>query len=499
MKRSSLWLFCSLVACAPSVDLILRPVTETRGPTLTSLEFVGQSLGDGCDFTFAGSQEIAAELPLIAPVRLPQEVQDCPVQLEARLLVGSVEVGRSSTTLSPGQKEATLLFTLCSNGLQEAQELCDDANLTDGDGCDSTCKPTGCSSGVATPGELCFAENDNLIGPVNPLQVLADDINGDGLPDLIAPYREEGVVRVFSNQGVGLFGDFDTISVPGVERLSLADLDEDGDTDLVASVHRFGFAPELVLLSNEDGLFSAGVPTPLSALDVSAIALGDLDGDGKLDLVFTDKNTSLLKVNLGEDGGGFGSQAQALSVGFEPIALVLEDADNDGDVDAFTANASGSVSVLLNTGGVFVSGLLLLVDGVPSAMVVSDFNGDGLLDLAVSKEEAGSGKVRLFKGEAQGFIKVADFDLGTQPSALLAADLDLDGDLDLAATNQSESTIVVLFNNGQIQFDPPRDASAGTFDTRKGPVSLAVSDLNRDGVPDLIAAGENLGLLLSNP
>ena len=179
MMRSSLWLFCSLGACAPSVDLILRPATETQGPTLTSLEFVGQSLGNGCEFSFAGSQDIAEQLPFMAPVRLPPEVQDCPVQLETRLFIGSVEVGRSSTSLSPGQKEATLLFTLCSNGSLEGLETCDDGNLIEGDGCDSTCKPTGCASGVATPGELCFAENDNLLGPASPLQVLTADFDGD--------------------------------------------------------------------------------------------------------------------------------------------------------------------------------------------------------------------------------------------------------------------------------------------------------------------------------
>jgi FG-GAP-like repeat len=110
------------------------------------------------------------------------------------------------------------------------------------------------------------------------------------------------------------------------------------------------------------------------------------------------------------------------------------------------------------------------------------------------------GKVRLFSNREGGnFQTVADFDLGTQPSALVAADLDLDGDIDLAATDRSNATIIVLFNNSAGQFDPPRDASGGLFETRLGPVSLAVPDLNADGVPDLVAAGANLGVLLSNP
>ena len=309
MKKALL--LCGLLAaCAPKIEITLSSLADASNPRAT-LEFTFTA-GDQ-----TGTISIPDEpLPVAESLTLPDGFELLPLHLEVRALVGAREIARGSVDIAPGQQEAAIRFAVCSNGTPELSEACDDANLTEGDGCDSTCKPTGCNSGVATPGELCFVENDDLLGPAQPLQVLAADFNGDQLPDLVAPYLEDGKVRVFRNLGAGAFGGFDEIPVPGVERLILADLDDDGDSDLVASVHRSGFAPELVLLSNVGGSFSVGVPVALSALDVSALALGDLDGDNVLDLVFTDKNTSLLKVNLGKAGGDLGTQSQALSVGF---------------------------------------------------------------------------------------------------------------------------------------------------------------------------------------
>jgi cysteine-rich repeat protein len=77
-----------------------------------------------------------------------------------------------------GEKEATIIFAVCSNGALELGEACEDENLTDGDDCDSTCKPSGCASGVATVGELCFNDNDDLTGPASPLQIRSADLDG---------------------------------------------------------------------------------------------------------------------------------------------------------------------------------------------------------------------------------------------------------------------------------------------------------------------------------
>lgn len=492
-------------ACTPPIELILRPVNLTQGPTIKSIEFVGETVGDGCGKTFSGRQDIVAELPFVAPVQIPNDALNCSVQLETRLFVDAVEVGRASASLSPGQKEATLLFTLCSNGALEEQEACDDANLTDGDGCDSTCKKTGCASGVSTPGELCFFENDNLVGPAGPLQVLSEDVNGDGQPDLIAPYAASDLfgtpeaVRVFLNDG-GTFESSQPITLPGIKRLTLGDIDADGDPDIIGTVKQPSLAPQVVVLLNEEGEFSLTQQSFLSAQDAGVLALGSLNGDQFPDLVYLDPAANTLNVLLATPKGGFGNQQQSFAVGAGPVALALADLDNNGKLDAVTANASGSVSVLLNDGASFVANPPLSVGGVPSALVLGDFDTTPGLDLAVVKQDNTGGNLLVFQGNEDGdFQPFGVFDAPLTLSALIAADLDLDGDLDLAFTSQIDSVIAVQFNDGNGQFDSPPDVTGGIFDTRQGPISLSVSDLNGDGVPDLVAAGKNLGVLLSNP
>jgi cysteine-rich repeat protein len=496
MKSILLLLFGTLVACAPQIDITLLSLAEASNPNVT-LELV-LTAGD----RFATATLSNQPLPVLEHMTLPEGFELLPLHVEARAFVGEREVARGAVDMAAGEKEATIIFAVCSNGALELGEACEDGNLTDGDNCDSTCKPSGCASGVATVGELCFIDNDDLIGPASPLQVLSADLDGDALPDLVAPYSADGAVRIFNNQGAGGFGSFDSVSVPGVERLVLGDLDGDGDQDVLASVRRLNAVPGLVVLTNDGGIFSAGPEATLSALSVSDLKLGDINGDGLLDLVLTDNALSVVKVFLGEGAGRFGFQNQAPSVGFGPVALALADIDNDGDIDAVTANAgtnSGSFSVLENESGVLVAKLPVPLVGVPSALVIGNFIEDGFLEIVVSTQDGLESNINVFENkDIDGFKLVAPFPATELLSALAAADVDLDGDLDIVATSKTLSLIEVQFNKFG-QFDAPRDASGGLFETRVGPVSLVATDLNIDGVPDLVTAGENLGLLLSNP
>jgi cysteine-rich repeat protein len=495
MIRVLLSLFL-LAGCSRSVEVFCFSIDlEASSPVLSRLVIQTHTQAEPQPIV-STLDSVDQPLPVSFTLLPPSRFEGQLIQIEVQGFVGNTLAYHAYGSIAPAQTQLFLSAALCSNGAPESEELCDDANLIDGDGCDSTCKPSGCNSGIATPGELCFIDNDDLVGPASPLQVLTADLDGDKLPDLVAPYGADGAVRVFGNQGG--FGGFETIQVPGVQRLVLGDLDGDGDQDILASVRRLNTVPGLVVLTNDGGAFSASVERPLSALSVSDLALGDINGDGVLDLVLTDSALSVVKVFLAEGQGRFGFQNQAPSVGFQPVALALADMDADGDMDAISVSASGSVSVLENQGSVLVPRLPFPVSGVPSALVLGNFTGDSLPDLAVATQDGLKGKITVFQNNAGDFEILAPFDATESLSALAAVDVDLDGDLDLVATSKTRSLIEVQFNNFG-QFDPPRDASGGLFETRIGPVSLVAADLNRDGVPDLVTAGENLGLLLSNP
>jgi hypothetical protein len=308
-------------------------------------------------------------------------------------------------------------------------------------------------------------------------------------------------VRVYPGDGRGLFGSLVEIPIPSVSRLATGDLDGDGALDLVALS---GSAVSL-LLNDQAGGFSV-VPGPSAlGVDVRALSLADLDGDGSLDLLTLDRAQGALSVRPGSGSGSFGGvdpNGQIIGVGALPVAFAVADLDGDTDLDVVVVLSSGLGLVLLNEGGVLAPSptALPIIGGAPSALVLADLDGLGSLDLAVSKQDGGRGLVRVLLGEGAGkFRFLADFDAPDSPSALVAADLDLDGDFDLASTGETASIVAVQFNNSVGQFDAPRDASGGLFETRRAPVSLVATDLNGDTVPDLVAAGENLGLLLSNP
>jgi hypothetical protein len=198
--------------------------------------------------------------------------------------------------------------------------------------------------------------------------------------------------------------------------------------------------------------------------------------------------------------GAFNGISMTIPVGVRPVALALGDVAGDGALDVVVANeGSGSITVLENRGGDLVSLFSRAVNGTPSAVVVKDVNRDGLLDISVAKQDAQGGWVSVFQREEEGGLRfIADFPTGDSPSALAVADLDQDGLPDLATTSFTAARIDVLLGLGNTQFDAPRDLESD-LSTRLSPVSIAVADFNGDGALDLCVAGQNLGLMLSNP
>jgi hypothetical protein len=278
-----------------------------------------------------------------------------------------------------------------------------------------------------------------------PNDLAVGDFNGDGIPDLVTPDSATGVVAVFLGKGDGTFAaaaDFST--GPGSQPL--------------------------------------------------AVAVGDFNGDGVPDLAVALGNQAGVAILLGNGDGTFQPPQLAQTAGsqlYYPLALAVGDLNGDGRLDIATANNSIGVSVLLGNGdGTFQPYKLLGSSQGPTWITSGDFNNDGIPDLAVTTS-AGTVDISLGNGDGsfQTFTPIATGN-GSNPESAAAADLDGDGNLDLVVAGYGANGMGVLLGNGDGTFLPIEYYASGA-----GPISVTVSDLNLDGVPDVVTTNLNANSL----
>jgi len=298
-----------------------------------------------------------------------------------------------------------------------------------------------------------------------------------GTKPIVARYR------VAATGGSATFSDFAHANIIVSTANVLGDLDGDGDLDVVAAsgnaFHVIDNAGDGRLLVREDH----GTPGSVS------LALGDLDGDGDLDLVAADSLQNNVRVLLNGGSGNF-THVATYSAGTTPKSVALGDLDGDGDLDLVTANmGSNDVSVLLNENGSFGSHATYGVGDNPVSIVLADLDADGDLDLVTANQ--GSSNVSVLVNEGGTFGSHTTYAAaGTATSCVVAGDLDGDGDLDLAITNHDSDNMSVLLNQGDGSF-----GSSGTYATGGWPHGIAIGDLDGDGDPDLVVANQNSNVM----
>jgi hypothetical protein len=271
---------------------------------------------------------------------------------------------------------------------------------------------------------------------------------------------------------------------------AVGDFNGDGKMDL--AVANEGSDNVSILLGNGDGTFQAAVNYG-AGTDPDSVAVGDFRGDGKLDLVVANYYSNNVSVLLGNGDGTF--QA-AVNYGVSaPTSVAVGDFNGDGKLDLAVANVFSEVSVLLGNGdGTFQAAVNYGAGAEPAWVAVGDFNGDGKLDLAVANVD--SNNVSILLGNGDGTFKAAvNYGVGTEPVSVAVGDFNGDGKLDLAVANYG-SNVSVLLGNGDSTFQAAVNYGAGAE-----PACVAVGDFNGDGKLDLAVANVatgNVSVLLGN-
>jgi hypothetical protein len=344
-------------------------------------------------------------------------------------------------------------------------------------------------------------------GPVvdlSPYAVSVDlalgDLDGNGSLDLVTATPDPktgfpGVVHVRLNTGRGRFRNAPDVEAAGeVRAVSLADVDGDGDLDLLLANADDGTVQ--TCLNQGNGCFRPRATTRVGAAPAS-IAVGDVDGDGDLDLVTANYYDSTLSVRRNNGRGVFNSRPGVdVHVGRWPYCVVLADIDGDGDLDLLAAHgdSANTVSVRRNAGAGRFGGTQEVRVGwggenssAPHGLVVSDVDGDGDPDLLLTL--AGRPAVGVCRNDGRGGVSlVQEVDVApngkerTDQFDVALGDVDGDRDLDLlTANNDSAGTVSVRLNDGRGRF-------AGTQQVRVGAYAgnLALGDLDGDGDLDIV-------------
>ncbi|MDB5267643.1 MAG: hypothetical protein JWP58_683 [Hymenobacter sp.] len=243
--------------------------------------------------------------------------------------------------------------------------------------------------------------------------------------------------------------------------------------------------------------YSAG-----SSTSPIGIAVGDVNGDGLADLVTANSGTNSVSVLAGQAGGGFAPAiSYATGNGGTPLSVAVADVNGDGRLDILAGNSNNStVSVLLQqaAGGFAPVAVYSTGSGTrPAAVVVADVNGDGRPDIVTANYA--SSNVSILPGQAGGtFAPASAYDAGTnsQPNGLAVADVNGDGRPDIVTANYASSTAGVLLAQASGGFAAPLTYSTGAGSQ---PAGIAVTDVNGDGRPDLVTANlasNTVGVLL---
>lgn len=347
--------------------------------------------------------------------------------------------------------------------------------------------------------QVVFSKTGYTAGLVG-RKIVAADFNADGRPDLAIANdywnaAADNGVNVLLNKGDGTFNAA-VVYLPGraTNDLAIGDLDGDGRPDIVATTNindPMGGSSSgqlVLLLNNGSGSFNETAQYPID-YNILAVATGDFNGDGKADVV-VEKSGTTLSLYLGTGSGALAAPTDLVAGGSRQLAVA--DLNNDGRPDIVATGGAGNlVSVLPGNGdGTFGAAVSYPTGAYAHYLTIADVDGNGSKDLVVSNR--GDMSISVLRNDGSGaFGPQAVYKVGQSPAAIAVGDLDGDGSADIAVANVSSSKLSILTGNGNGTFRT--GYSAGIMNYVYG---VAIADFNGDGKQDMASTTDITALHL---
>jgi hypothetical protein len=368
------------------------------------------------------------------------------------------------------------------------------------------------ANGATTP---TFAPKVDFTTDYGPLSVSIGDLNGDGKLDLaVANYTNSNNASILLNTTATgattpTFNpkvDFTTGS--GSTSVSIGDFNSDNKPDLAVS-NQNGASVSILLNTTTN----ATTPTFATNVDFTtgsrplSVSIGDLNGDGKPDLAVANNGSSTASILLNTTATRATTPTFATKVDFTtgtgsgPRSVSIGDINGDGKLDLATANGNTiNASILLNTTATgattptFATKVDFTTGSTPFSVSIGDFNGDGKPDLATANSGSASNNASILlnttatRATTPTFAPKVDFKTGSTPFSVSIGDLNSDGKPDLATANFSDNTASILLNTTANGATTPTFAPKVDSTTGSRPTSVSIGDINGDGKPDLAVA-----------
>jgi subtilisin family serine protease len=338
---------------------------------------------------------------------------------------------------------------------------------------------------------------ETLTTGANPLGLVTADFNNDELPDLASVDGSTDKVSVRLQLANGTFDTRAEYSVDSYPTgITVGKFNNDSLPD-IAVVHSAHPNKVIFLINQGDGTFeraAAATEITLSSGYTNLVA-ADIDLDGDDDLAVT-VDGSADSVHILKNNNGVApsfTPLQQLSLGTAaPLSIAAGDLNGDGRPELVVGNFVGdNVRVLLNAGGTSftLQTPISVADGPSSVAIVPDMNGDGHKDLVIAS--SGANAVTILNGNgAAGFSSPTVIPVGQGPRTVAVADVDDDNDLDLIVGNSLTNDVVVLRRQGPgLNFSFAESSGLANFSRLvvSGVKHVLATDLDNNGVMDLAA------------